>query len=57
MPEDNTDQNREKYLIPVDTRPMTAEWEAKMDRAAGRPTTGTRGYADTEAFNRDQESY
>lgn len=34
----------------VDTTPSTLADEAKADRAAGRPTSGTRGYADTEAF-------
>lgn len=36
----------------VDAAPRGLADEAKADRAAGRPTYGTRGYADTEAFDR-----
>lgn len=36
----------------VDMTPLSIADEAKADRAAGRPTVGTRGYADTEAFDR-----
>ncbi len=36
----------------VDMHPQSLADEAKADRAAGRATNGTRGYADTEAFNR-----
>ncbi len=34
----------------VDTTPATLAEEARADRAAGRLTSGTRGYSDTEAF-------
>jgi hypothetical protein len=37
----------------VDARPRGVAAEAEADRAAGLPTFGTRGYADTEAFERD----
>lgn len=43
-----------KVIGEVDMHPHSLVDEAKHDRAAGRPTSGTRGYADTEAFNRDQ---
>jgi len=36
----------------VDMHPQSLLDEAKADRAAGRPTHGTRGAVDTEAFNR-----
>lgn len=40
--------------IDMDTGPTSIADEAKADRAMGRPTSGTRGYADTEAFDRDR---
>lgn len=36
----------------VDATPATLAEEARADRAAGRQTWGTRGWADTEALDR-----
>jgi hypothetical protein len=47
------DNSRNGYVAgEVDMTPGNIADEAKADRAAGRSTVGTRGYADTEAFDR-----
>lgn len=48
------ERTRESYMQDIESGPMTLEWEAKRDREAGRPTSGTRGYADTTAFDGDR---
>lgn len=49
MDSENADGNG-VVIGEVDAMPRGIAAEAEADRAAGRPTFGTRGYADTKAF-------
>lgn len=55
-PEDNTDRDRAKYMQEIEGPKSIAD-EAKLDRQRGSNFTATRGYADTEAFEKDAGGY